>query len=39
MTVAERDPIDPALQIMPVVSRRAKEMRALLEGRAAGGGF
>jgi hypothetical protein len=33
MTIAERDPSDPALQIMPVVSRRAKEMRASLEGR------
>jgi hypothetical protein len=33
MTIAERDPNDPALQIMPVVSRRAKEMRASLEGQ------
>ncbi|EXJ65776.1 uncharacterized protein A1O5_11017 [Cladophialophora psammophila CBS 110553] len=32
MTIAERDPTDPALQIMPVVSRKAKEMRATLEG-------
>ncbi|KIX99233.1 uncharacterized protein Z520_04809 [Fonsecaea multimorphosa CBS 102226] len=34
MTIAERDPTDPALQIMPVVSRKAKEMRATLEGPA-----
>ncbi|OAP57818.1 hypothetical protein AYL99_08556 [Fonsecaea erecta] len=34
MTIAERDPSDPALQIMPVVSRKAKEMRATLEGPA-----
>ncbi|KIW28910.1 uncharacterized protein PV07_04764 [Cladophialophora immunda] len=34
MTIAERDPTDPALQIMPVVSRKAKEMRAALEGPA-----
>lgn len=30
MKLAERDPRDPALQIMPLVSRRAKEMRASL---------
>ncbi|OAG45079.1 hypothetical protein AYO21_00427 [Fonsecaea monophora] len=34
LTIAERDPTDPALQIMPIVSRRAKEMRASLEGPA-----
>ena len=39
MTIAERDPTDPALQIMPVVSRRAKEMRASLEGRGGGVDF
>jgi hypothetical protein len=32
MTVAERNPSDPALRIMPVVSRRAKEMRATMSG-------
>jgi hypothetical protein len=30
MTIAETDPRDPALQIMPLVSRRAKEMRGSL---------
>jgi WD40 repeat protein len=33
MTIAERDPADPALQIMPAVSRRAKEMRSSLGAR------
>lgn len=32
MTLAERDPRDPALQIMPVVSKKAKDMRASLLG-------
>ncbi|ETI24101.1 hypothetical protein G647_03470 [Cladophialophora carrionii CBS 160.54] len=36
MTIAERDPADPALQIMPVVSRRAKEMRSSLGGQGLG---
>ncbi|KIV87070.1 hypothetical protein PV11_02641 [Exophiala sideris] len=30
MTIAERDPRDPALQLMPLVSKRAKDMRAAL---------
>ncbi|KAK5058567.1 hypothetical protein LTR84_010830 [Exophiala bonariae] len=32
MTIAERDPRDPALRIMPAVSRRAKDMMASLVG-------
>jgi hypothetical protein len=32
MEIAERDPTDPALQIMPVVSRKAKDMKASLLG-------
>lgn len=32
MTIAERDPRDPALQIMPAVSKRAKDMRSSLLG-------
>ncbi|KAJ9604524.1 hypothetical protein H2200_010637 [Cladophialophora chaetospira] len=39
MTIAERDPSDPALQIMPVVSRRAKQMRQSLEVQGSGVGF
>lgn len=34
MTIAERDPRDPALRIMPVVSKKAKDMRAALLARA-----
>ncbi|KAJ4662219.1 hypothetical protein HRR93_009561 [Exophiala dermatitidis] len=30
MAIAERDPRDPALQIMPIVSKKAKDMRASL---------
>lgn len=30
MTIAERDPRDPALQLMPLVSKKAKDMRAAL---------
>lgn len=37
MTIAERDPTDPALQIMPAVSKRAKDMRASLMGPAGHG--
>ncbi len=32
MTIAERDPRDPALQLMPLVSRKAKDMKASLLG-------
>ncbi|KIV92876.1 hypothetical protein PV10_04140 [Exophiala mesophila] len=32
MTMAERDPRDPALRIMPAVSKKAKDMRAALLG-------
>jgi len=32
LALAERDPRDPALQIMPLVSKRAKDMRASLVG-------
>ncbi|KIW99419.1 uncharacterized protein Z518_11407 [Rhinocladiella mackenziei CBS 650.93] len=31
MTMAERDPRDPALHIMPAVSKKAKDMRASLQ--------
>ncbi|KAI1614824.1 hypothetical protein EDD37DRAFT_564655 [Exophiala viscosa] len=34
MTIAERDPRDPALQLMPLVSKRAKDMRTALIGMA-----
>ena len=32
MTMAERDPRDPALRIMPAVSKKAKDMMAALLG-------
>ncbi len=32
LTIAERDPNDPALQLMPLVSKKAKDMRATLLG-------
>ncbi|KAJ9643796.1 hypothetical protein H2204_001941 [Knufia peltigerae] len=32
MTIAERDPRDPALQLMPLVSRKAKDLRTALLG-------
>ncbi|KIW12273.1 hypothetical protein PV08_09549 [Exophiala spinifera] len=35
MTIAERDARDPALQLMPLVSRRAKDLRAALLGAVA----
>ncbi|EXJ91463.1 hypothetical protein A1O3_00011 [Capronia epimyces CBS 606.96] len=34
MAIAEHDPSDPALQIMPIVSKKAKDMRAALLGSA-----
>ena len=32
MTIAERDPRNPVLQLMPGVSKKAKDMRAMLLG-------
>lgn len=37
MTIAERDPRNPVLQLMPGVSKKAKDMRASLLGPIAHG--
>ncbi|EXJ93344.1 hypothetical protein A1O1_01736 [Capronia coronata CBS 617.96] len=39
MAIAERDPRDPALQIMPIVSKKAKDMRTSLLGAVGHGGI
>lgn len=32
MTTAERNPTDPSLKMIPLVAKRAKDMKAMLQG-------